>query len=215
MSENFDLKDIEQKAFRDTMRDGLTELSAGLLFLLAPIMNFEPSFMIFFVVFYVIFLPHALENIRQKYTYPRVGYVKTRVSTADINLKALVALLFVIIIGSATVVFVMTDDISNIYNWVTIFPFTLGLIMLAPSLYLVEKTGLKSYWLFGFSTSIFGLLFSYFTILNPPPSPYLGALVFSMLLGVGLMVVGIITFFRFIYSNPVIATQEDAGSEQW
>ncbi|MHA1636600.1 MAG: hypothetical protein ACTSUB_01170, partial [Candidatus Thorarchaeota archaeon] len=113
MSENFDLKDIEQKAFRDTMRDGLTELSAGLLFLLAPIMNLEPSFMIFFVVFYVIFLPHGLENIRQKYTYPRVGYVKARVSMDDVNLRSLVALMFVVIIGSITAVYAMTDDISN------------------------------------------------------------------------------------------------------
>ena len=213
MSEHNDLKDTEQKAFQDTMRDGLTEIFAGFLFFLAPIMAYESSFMIYFAMFYVIFLPPGLENIRQKYTYPRIGYVKMRVEKIKLDLKSLLIFLVILISGTLTAIILMTDDISNIYNWVTILPFTLGLVMLGPSSFLVEKTGMKKYWLFGIITSVFGLLVTYFTILNPPASPYFGVLGFSMMLGAGLLVVGIITLLRFIYNNPVIATQEDAENE--
>jgi len=215
MSINNDLKDIEQKAFRDTMRDGLTEFSAGFLFLLAPLMSYEPSFMIYFAMFYVIFLPPFLDNIRKKYVYPRIGYVKMRVDVSKINIKSFLLFLFVLILGTVSATLLMTDDILNIYNWVTILPITLGLIMIGPSSYLVEMTGLKRYWLFGVVTSSFGLLISYITILDPPLSPYFGVLIYSMLLGAGLIITGIITFIRFIHSNPAITTQEDADSEQW
>lgn len=208
-----DLKDTEQKAFLDTMRDGLTELSAGFLFLLAPIMSYEPSFMIYFAMFYVIFLPPSLNNIRKKYTYPRIGYVKMRVDVSKMNIKSSLLFLFVLISGTVTATLLMTDDISNIYNWVTILPITLGLVMIGPSSYLVEMTGLKRYWLFGLVTSSFGLIISYITILDPPLSPYFGVLIYSMLLGAGLIITGIITFIRFIYRNPVIASQEAAENE--
>ena len=215
MAEIKDLKDIEQSAYRDTIRDGLTEILGGFLFALAPIMFYEPTFIIYFAVFYVIFLPVIVEGARKKYTYPRIGYVKVRISESGINLKGLVGLTIVVILGTFAATFLLTNDIYNYLNWVTILPFTIGMIMLGPSEYLVNKSGMKKYWLLGIVTSILGLLVSYLSIANPGPNPYEGVATFSMILGVGLLIIGTITFVRFIRNNPVIAAQEDADDEQW
>ncbi len=214
MSENNDLKDVEQGAFRDTMRDGLTEMVAGTFFVLSPIMFYEPVFIIYFSVLYVIFLPQITEGARKRFTYPRIGYVKVQIKESDFNLKGLVGIIAIVLLGTSIATFLLTNDIYNHINWITVLPFSVGLLMLGPSDYLVEKSGTKIYWLFGIATSILGLVVTYLTILIPPQSPYEGLVGFSMLLGVGLFIIGVVTFLRFIRTNPVIAHQEDEGIDQ-
>ncbi|MHA1933825.1 MAG: hypothetical protein ACW97A_00965 [Candidatus Thorarchaeota archaeon] len=209
MNDDNDLQEIEQKAYRDTMRDGFTELFAGVFFVLAAAMIYKSIFVPIFVALYIIILPQALPRIRQKYTYPRIGYVKPRVEDLELNLKALLLFLLGVVVIGGIATALMTGDILDIYNWITMIPFIFGMIMLGPSAYLVEKTGLKRFWIFGASTSISGLLVSYLTIIFPPLNPYDGILAFCFILGAGMLLLGLITFTRFIRNNPIIEPQED------
>jgi len=213
MTNDNDLKDIEQDVFRDTMRDGLIEILAGFLLILLPAIIYQPSFIAFFVAFYIILLPQMIEPIRQKYTYPRIGYVKPRVHEIDLNPKAFLILLVAIVLFGGIATLLMTGNVLDIVNWLKMIPFMMGMFMLGPSSYLVEKTGLKTYWVFGAATTVLGLLISYLTIIIPPQGLYDGVIAFSMMLGAGLLVMGIITYVRFTRNNPVIATQEDTDSE--
>jgi hypothetical protein len=52
----------------------------------------------------------------------------------------------------------MTQDVANYNNWSLMFPFILGASLLAPSAYLVDRTGAKIYWGFGIVATIFGLV---------------------------------------------------------
>ncbi|MGY5871630.1 MAG: hypothetical protein RTV72_05245 [Candidatus Thorarchaeota archaeon] len=198
-----------QDAYRATMKDGFIEILAGFFFILTPIIFLQPAFVSIFVVFYVLFLPQYAEIFRKKYTFPRVGYVKLRTDPLDYRPKALLALLFIVIVSSALLVMLMTQDVANYYNWFIMFPFILGAAMLAPSAYLVDRTGSKIYWGFGIVTTILGLVISYLTTIYPPDGPFDGLLAFSMILGAGLLVGGLIKFAYFVNSNPVIEVQED------
>ena len=203
-----------RNAYRATMKDGFIEILAGFFFVMTPIIFIQPIFVSFFVVIYVIFLPQYAEIFRKKYTYPRVGYVKLRTDPLDYRPKALLALLFVVIVSSAILVMLMTQDVANYYNWFIMFPFILGAALIAPSAYLVDRTGAKIYWGFGIVTTILGLIISILTFTYPPDGPFDGLLAFSILLGVGLLIGGFIKFAYFIRSNPVIAVQEENLGEQ-
>ena len=209
MNDDNDLQEIEQKAYRDTMRDGFTELFAGFFFVLAAAMIYKSIFVPIFVAFYIIILPQLIPRLREKYTNPRIGYFKPREEDLDLNpMSFLLFLLIVIVVGGIGTA-LMIGDVLNIYNWITMLPFIFGMIMLGPSVYLVEKTGLRRYWIFGVTTTISGFLFSYYTLIFPPLSPYDGILAFCMILGAGLLLLGLITFMRFIRNNPIIDLQED------
>jgi len=203
-----------QDAYRATMKDGFIEILTGFFFILTPIIFIRPSFVAIFVVIYVLFLPQYAEIFRKKYTFPRVGYVKLRTDPLDYRPKALLALLFFVIVSSAILVMLITQDVANYYNWFTMFPFILGTALLAPSAYLVDRTGSKIYWGFGIVTTLLGLVISTITLNYPLDGPFEGLLVFSILLGIGLLIVGFIKFAYFLHSNPVIEIQEDSSSEQ-
>ncbi|MFW9843152.1 MAG: hypothetical protein ACFFEV_01105 [Candidatus Thorarchaeota archaeon] len=209
-----DLIKTGQDAYRATMKDGFIEILTGFFFVMTPIIFIQPSFVSIFVVIYVLFLPQYAEIFRKKYTYPRVGYVKLRTDPLDYRPKALLVLLFIVIVSSGLLVMLMTQDIANYYNWFIMFPFILGAALLAPSAYLVDRTGAKIYWGFGLVTTILGLVISTITLIYPPQGPFDGLLAFSILLGVGLLIGGFIKFAYFLHSNPVIEIQEDNSSEQ-
>jgi hypothetical protein len=209
-----ELKRTGQEAYRATMKDGFIEILTGFFFILTPIIFIQPSFVSIFVVIYVLFLPQYAEIFRKKYTYPRVGYVKLRTDPLDYRPKALLALLFIVIVSSGLLVMLMTQDVANYYNWFLMFPFILGAALIAPSAYLVDRTGAKIYWGFGIIATIFGLVMSTITLIYPPAGLFDGLVAFSILLGFGLLIVGIVKFAYFLHSNPVIDIQEDSSSEQ-
>ena len=203
-----------QDAYRATMKDGFIEILTGFFFILTPIIFIKPFFVPMFVMIYVFFLPYYAEIFRKKYTFPRVGYVKLRTDPLDYRPKALLALLFFVIVTSGILIMLMTQEVANYYNWFIMFPFILGTALIAPSAYLVDRTGAKIYWGFGTVATILGLVISTITLTYPPDGAFDGLLVFSILLGVGLLLCGIIKFAHFIQTNPVIDVQEDTLSEQ-
>ncbi|MHA2426366.1 MAG: hypothetical protein ACXAEF_16370 [Candidatus Thorarchaeota archaeon] len=209
-----DLIKTGQDAYRETMKDGFIEILTGFFFIMTPIIFIQPAFIGIFVMIYVLFLPQYSEIFRKKYTYPRIGYVKLRVDESDYRPKVLLGILLFVIVASAILVMLMTGDVTHYYNWFIMFPFILGMVMLAPSAYLVDRTGSKIYSGFGILTTILGLAISILTINFPPDGPFDGLFAFSMLLGIGLLMGGLIKFAYFIHSNPVIDYQEDYPGEQ-
>ncbi|MHA2424077.1 MAG: hypothetical protein ACXAEF_04770 [Candidatus Thorarchaeota archaeon] len=209
-----DLKRLEQNAFRDSMKDGSTELLGGFLLLLAPIMFYQPSFIAFFVVFYILLLPQGIERFRQKYTYPRIGYVKLRTSESDTDLKPFLLLLVISILITGIATYLFTGDIFNIYNWIPMFPLFFGVLMFGPSAYLVEKARSKAYWLLGILTTIAALIIIYLTTIFPPTDVYDGIIAFTMFFGIALILGGAVKFLHFLRAYPVLDSEEDEVSEQ-
>ena len=209
-----DLKILEQNVFREAMKDGFTELFGGLILIFAPMMLYQPIFGIIFVMFYIVLIPQEVEQIRRKYTYPRIGYVKFRTRESHMDLKPILFPLIISILTTGIAVFMFTDNVFNFYNWFAMFPLLFGMIMFGPSAYLVRKSGSKVYWLLGTLTSISGFITLYLTTIYPTTDVYNGIIAFCMLLGVALIIGGAIKFLHFIRTYPILDSQEDAVSEQ-
>lgn len=209
-----DLVKLEQIAFRESMKDGLIETLSGFMFLMMAVMIRLPSFIGVFVFFYIIFLPRLVEMSREKYTYPRIGYVKLRTKETDIQIKPFLLLLLIMIAATGITIQLLTNNIFNLENWVRLIPFTVGILLFGPSVFLVEKTGSKSYWLFGILSTILGLVVSYLSLIYPTHSYYDGIIAYCLILGTPLLLGGLIKFLHFTHSYPVLESQEDDVSEQ-
>jgi len=210
MNEEQNLKKLEQESFRDLMQDGFTEMLAGLLFLVFPILFQRSYFIPIFVVFYIFFLPIFIESIRKRYVYPRIGYVKLREDEPPKVTAGVVITVIILIIGGILVVYaVMTGLITSaiVYRWVPAF---FGVIMWAPSLFLADKTGQKRYYLLGGLMTISGVVVSLADFL-PAEST---TIAFGLIWGFSFLIVGIIRYGLFIRRYPVIESQEDVGNEQ-
>jgi hypothetical protein len=210
MNENQNLKKLEQESFRDLMQDGFTELLAGLLFLIFPVLIQRSYFVPIFVVFYIFFLPFFMESIRKRYVYPRIGYVKLKDDEPPKVTAGVVATVIILITGAILVIYaVMTGLITSevVYRWIPAF---LGVIMWAPSLFLVDKTGQKRYYLLGGLMTISGVAVS---LVNFLPAEFT-TIAFGLIWGLSFLVVGIIRYGLFIRRYPVVESQEDIENGQ-
>ncbi len=210
MSEKINLKAIEQKTYNELMKDGITEILIGLILIFCPIFFIAP-FMVVFYFFPIFFGNAILTFIRERTTYPRIGRAELRLGEEkeDYSVKKniLVFFLFIVIIISiaVSIMFIVEGeihDISILYKWV---PFAFGLIMFGPSLYLVDKTGQKSYYLLGFFPTVLGLIFSLIVFPNTKFGLYLYFIVFGILM----LILGIIRFVWFVRTYPVIPIEEE------
>ena len=209
MIEKINLKELEQKTFREFMIDGITEILAGLIFLFIPVLLVNPIFVVF-TPFLLFTSPKILDYIRQRTTYPRIGRVEFKVDeTTDPKAvrKALFEFLFFLLIVLIITVICMIifegsiPDISSWYSWV---PLIFGLIMFGPSLYLVDQTGLKYYYLLGIFPSLLGLLLSVIAF----PSIKDGMYIFFFILGILALILGIFRYIWFIRNYPIVNLEE-------
>lgn len=208
-----DLAKLKQNAFRDSMKDGVPETLAGFMFILTAIIFHQPSFVGIFVVFYLFLLPRLVELFRQKHTYPRIGYVKLKTSESDVSIQPFLLLLVIVASLTGIATQILTGDVFNLYNWLKLIPFALGLLMFGPSTYLVEKSGSKIYWLFGIIASLLGLIIAYLSILYPTIHYLDGALAYCMFLGVALAIGGLLKLAYFLRTYSILDSQEDVVSE--
>ncbi len=206
---NDDLITMEQNTYSDTMKDGIAETFTGMFFLFTTLMFQNPAFIGIFVAIYILFLPHAIERIRERFTYPRLGYVKLRTDESDLDTRSFGILIASILIAAAVAVQVLTGDLLNLYNWILVIPFAFGMLMFGPSVYLVTKTGSKLYWLFGIFTTSVGLAVSIIATHSPPANPYDGMLYYCLLLGLIFGIGGLIKFLHFTRTYHVLDSQED------
>ena len=209
MNEHHDLKMIEQESYREYMQDGLTEVLLGLIFLVFPLFLFESSFIAFFVIFYILFMPRIVEAFRMKYTYPRIGYAKLHEDEPprlSLGVAVVVLLIFIIIISVFYALFTDLIDRYFIYRWL---PAVFGFIMWGPSLYLKDRTGQNRYYLFGLLMSVTGITIG---LANFSTVEIQGSL-YMISWGLAFIILGLLRFLLFIHKYPVLDNPEDDTDE--
>ncbi len=93
-------------------------------------------------------------------------------------------------------------EISLWYGWV---PLMFGLIMFGPSLYLVEQTGQKYYYLFGLFSSMIGLIISILDFTDVMD----GLFMYFFVLGILVLLLGCSKLIWFMHKYPVIDIEEE------
>ncbi len=203
MTNNDDLMKLQQDTTRKSMEDGLMYLPFGLVVFLAAFTALMPL-VIPFLVIIIIFGPKAVERLREKYTYPRTGYVKLRVDDSEEMGKGIIGFLVItFLVPIAFVISIIGADMTldMIFRWL---PFVFGSIMIGPSLYLVDITGSRTYYLFGMPAAIIGLLTSLLV-----DQGLLGFQYFMMGWSIVIVLVGFALFLRFIRRYPLIEVESD------
>jgi hypothetical protein len=210
LNEKIDLKKIEQKIYSEFMIDGITEILAGLVLIFVPVIFFNVTFISFLILF-IVFGKPVVENIRERTTYPRIGRVefKSEEDQEDYSVKKSLLSFLLLLVGTGvitvTVMFIVEGEILNTSLWYKWVSFWFGQIMFGPSLFLVEKTGQKHYYLLGFLSTILGLLFSVLIF----PDVMVGISLYFFSLGILALFFGITKHIWFIRNYPVIHFEEE------
>jgi len=198
MSDDIDVKQIEQTAVRESMKDGLTELFAGLMLITAGALLGKPYFVIYIPIFTIILGPLVIKGLKSRYTYPRVGYAQPRLPAFSI--RSCAALVIVVIAVPAVILYLLYGTVTDIYLWAQWMPLVVGLFMFGPTLYLVETTGQSRYYAFGILTTITGGA----TSLIEFGATYDGIAFYLFYWGIALAILGTIIFVHFVHKYPIL-----------
>lgn len=205
---NVELKEISQKVYRSEYIDGFLFILIGfILFTTAGIINLHPVFMSLLVVAFIACFPLS-KTLRQRFTYPRIGYFKVKTEDPKKLIPGMLLFTFSIIIAFFILLVLFSgSDPKVLYdfeNWYRFLPIVFGLIMFGPSLDLVDKTGQRIYYGIGMFSTILGLLIVWMNFQNAK----FGFTIYMLLLGSISCIIGFITFIRFIKKYPIIADSE-------
>lgn len=208
MNEKIDLTKLEQSTFRTANQDGLTEFWMGLMILAIGLLLANYLF-VPYIALIIIFQVAVTERIKEKYTYPRIGVVKLHDESELPSGVAWIVFAIIMIVAISAAMISVRVDYELVHLLATWAPLLVGVALLQPASYLVERSGLKRYYGFGVATVILGVLL----FILPLPHPADNMSVFMFLSGAILSLAGITSMVRFIRKYPVLE-EEDGGHEQ-
>jgi hypothetical protein len=208
MDEDVDLKQLEQATFRVTNQDGLTEIMMGLMIMVIAIILVNSTFT-YLVALIIIFHAAFMERVKEKYTYPRIGRVKLREEQE--NSYGPYWAVFAIIMLVALILAVASARIENellalVARWA---PLIMGIGLLQPFTFLVQRSGLNGYYGVGAIIAVFGAVF----VLLEFDSSLIRMSLYLLVVGGFLFLAGIASMVRFVRKYPVLDL-EDTGYEQ-
>ena len=204
MSETIDLKELERKAYRESLQDGFMEIAIGGLMYLCGILIPDPVIRVIFAPFYVLylaFLPRGLEAFKQRYTYPRLG----RAVLHRQNLKPLLAGASLYMLGAAALIAVGLVVSGRLIapEWYRWLPTWLGLCLAGVFCYIYSRSGSLRYLVYAFvalgAAAVIG------SIRLPSAKDYLA--VYLICTGTLCALTGAITLIRFVRSHPLAAQE--------
>ncbi len=115
MSATINLKEIEQKAYRDSQQDGLMEIMMGLI--LMAFGGFFYSTVFVFYILLILFSGRIVEFFRKRYIYPRIGFVKFRQENPKAVLTGVLLFEFAVIVIIFTLISLF-GDVKEYSQWV-------------------------------------------------------------------------------------------------
>ena len=209
MDEKIDLKDIEQRAWRVYMEDGLVEIMIGLIFFLASGAFHTSSSVVVLALFPTIFGPNIIEAIRKRYTYPRIGYVKLQsddpkktamgIFLYTVVVIAIMAVVLYLLFGSGTLAPYL------LYQWL---PTVVGAIFLGAMTYTKSKSGDARYYAYALVALAIGVAFS----LHRFEPVKRGVTLYLLLLSGTITVTGLARFAMFLRNHP-LPTEPESSHE--
>ncbi len=204
MSETIDLKELERKAYRQSLQDGTMEIAIGALMYLCGLLIADPEIMMVFTAFYVLylaFLPRGLEAFKQRYTYPRLGRAVLRRQ----NPRPLLTGASLYILGTAALIAVGLAVSGRLTapEWYRWLPAWLGLCLAGVFCYIYSKSASLRYLLYAFVALAAGAVVA--SIHLPSAKDYLA--VYLICTGTLSALTGAITLIRFVRAHPLAAQE--------
>lgn len=205
MSLKIDVKEIEQKTFRQSQQDGLMEFVMGICMLAMSTRLFSRVLIGMFPIAVILFSP-ILNALRTRFTYPRMGYVKL-IEDKPKEVIGGIALVTLIIIAVLAVVFILFADVRDFGLWMKWVPLWAGVVIAIMFVSLAAKSATTRYYIFALYSVVAGFVLSIlrFEVVET------GTLLYFLAMGAFLIPSGLILFIRFLRKYPKPAEEFNNG----
>jgi MFS family permease len=201
MEDKINLKEMEKRSWRYTMQDGLMEVFLGLLLVGAGILlssSLTSAATSIYAAFFIIFGIPALERLRKRFTYPRIGYVKLHEESGWKTAKGIFLYMFVVAAIMAIAISVLSGEVNAnlIYKSTLIF---MAMMFLGAFSYLQGKSGSKRVYPYAILALVGGIIFS---VLDVGPN-ISGLIDYLLFMGSVFTITGSTTFISFLRKYPL------------
>jgi len=206
MAHEIDLKNIEQKTFRQSQQDGLMELVMGICMLAISTRMFS-RLLIFMLALPVFLFGPLLALLRRRFTHPRIGYVKL-VPDKPKSVIAGIVLVSLVVVAVIAVTFFLFGDIRDFNLWLRWCPFWGGTILAGMFSSLASKSGAVRYYVFAGWSFLSGIVLSVldFEVIET------GTLLYFAVMGGLLVPFGLLQFLMFLRKYPKFAKEQKNDS---
>jgi hypothetical protein len=205
MSQNLDVKKVEQRVWRASQQDGLMEVAIGIL-LVATALPIREKGLIALWILVLVSLAPGLEAIRKRVTYPRIGYVEL-VQEEPKTVRGIGVYTIIVFVAMA-LAFAIFGDIGDWRLWSRWSPTLVGVLLSGGMIYAASKSGAARYTVFLVLAVGLGVAFSILF-----PEPYTGLRLYLLTLGGVFILCGAIIFLCFLHKNPLPAEEAADGAE--
>jgi hypothetical protein len=199
MSAVIDLKEIEKRANYAAYQDGLMEIFMGLFLFLygGALATSSPPLGFVFIVLTVIFGKKSIERLKQRFIYPRIGYVKlpTDPNTTGRGIVISAILMVVALLGAMGISMAVIGREAGMDFFLTmIVPPASGFMLGIGPFWLGQTYGLFRGYLWAVLFVLGGIAFPVFSI----TSGYEAVGLLCTVMGLLILATGIFMFVRFI-----------------
>jgi len=206
MSQNLDVRKVEQRVWRASQQDGLMEVAIGIL-LAATALQIRVTGLTAIWIVVLVSLAPGLEAIRKRVTYPRIGYVELAQEEPKKTVRGIGVYTLGVFAGLA-LAFAIFGDIGDWRLWSRWSPTLSGVLLSGGMIYAAGKSGAARYYAFMVLAVGLGIAFSILV-----PEPYTNLTLYLLMLGGVFILCGAITFLRFLHKNPLPAEEAVDGAE--
>ena len=199
MNANLEPKAVERNVWRDTMRDGLMEFFLGAYLLLTGFLIWTDN-SAFFILLFVI-APPLLKQMKERFTYPRIGYVKFNEQDRNVVRRILAAAIGAVV-AIGMVVFLNSADerVQSLYKWTPLLP---ALIFQAALIPMGRKTGFIRFYVMAGIALLVGFIISLIELPNKLDNIGL----YVTVMGALFLLLGVFIFADFLRTHPVRAEE--------
>jgi len=192
MESKINLKEIEQKTFRESNQDGLLELVMGICMAAISMRLISRVLVVMLILPLILFGP-VLVALRKRYTYPRIGYVKL-IPDKPKEVIGAIFLITLIVIVVLAVIFFFLGDVRDFNLWMKWIPVWGGVVLAGMFSSFGSKSGCIRYYIFAIWSLISGFVLS----IIPFKAVETGTLLYFLVMGALLIPWGLVTFIRFL-----------------
>jgi len=205
MKLQLDIKKIEQKAFSQAQQDGLMEFVMGICLMAMSTRLLSRVMIGMFPIAVILFAP-ILNAMRNRFTYPRIGYVKL-IEDKPKDAIAGIAIVTLIIIAVLAVSFIIFADVRDFGLWMKWVPLWAGIIIAIMFVSLAAKSPTARYYIFAVYSLVVGLVLSIMKFAEVET----GTLLYFLAMGAFLTPFGLVLFICFLrkYPEPAKEAQYD------
>ena len=196
MKQQINLKEIEQKAFSQSQQDGLMEFVMGICMLAMSTRLLSRVLIGMFPIAVILFSP-ILSAMRNRFTYPRTGFVKL-IEDKPKDAIAGIALVTLIIIAVLAVAFILFADVRDFGLWMKWVPLWAGIMLAIMFVSLAAKSPTARYYIFAVYSLVVGLILSILKFAEVET----GTLLYFLAMGAFLTPFGLVLFIRFLHRYP-------------